>query len=208
MMRSPNRASVGGPIAACGSSMKSRIPIALTTFRLLLGPLILVCALAGAPRLVYLPILISSTLSDIFDGVLTRRFHVATPSLRRYDSVTDVIYHLFVLAAVWILCKPVLIKTSWAILILLISEVACVVVCFARFGKYPATHSYLSKLFGLCLLGGLIGLLVFRATGWLIITMVVVGLITNIEIIAIHFVTDSPPVDVPTILALRKRKAC
>lgn len=187
--------------------MKRRIPFALTTFRLLLGPLILICALAGAPRLLYLPILILSTLSDIFDGILARRFHVATPFLRRYDSVTDVVYHLFVLAVVWILCKPVLIKTYWAILVLLISEIACIVVCAVRFGKYPATHSYLSKAFGLCLLGGLIGLLVFQASGWVIIAMVVVGLITNIEIIAIHFITDYPPVDVHTILALRKRGA-
>lgn len=188
--------------------MKRAIPFALTTLRLLLGPLILICALEAAPTIVYLPILLIGTISDIFDGILARRFQVATPFLRRYDSVTDVIYHMFVLAALWILCKPILIQTSWAIAILLISEVACIAVCVVHFGKYPATHSYLSKFYGLCLLGGLIALLVFQASGWVIVTLMIVGLITNAEIIAIHFVMDSPPVDVPTILALRKPRGC
>jgi CDP-diacylglycerol--glycerol-3-phosphate 3-phosphatidyltransferase len=186
--------------------MRRRIPFALTTLRLSLGPFNLICALAGAPRLVYLPILIVGTISDIVDGILARRLQVATPFLRRYDSVTDVIYYLFVLAAVWILCRPVVTKTWWAILILLIAEAASVVVCVARFGKYPATHSYLSKFYGLCLLGGLIALLVFNATGCVIVTLMAVGIITNAEIIAMHFVSDAPPVDVPSIFALRGRR--
>src|SRR5579864_5853815 len=116
------------------SSMTSRIPIALTTFRLLLGPFALICAVLAVPRLVYLPILVLGTLSDIYDGILARRFHVATPFARRYDSATDIVYHLFILAVVWILCGQVLRRTWWAILILLASEVACIVVCWTRFG--------------------------------------------------------------------------
>jgi phosphatidylglycerophosphate synthase len=186
--------------------MRRRIPLALTTLRLLLGPFTLICALADAPRLVYLPILIVGTLSDIADGILARRLQVATPFLRRYDSVTDVTYYLFVLAAIWILCKPVVVQTWWAILILLISEAATIVVCVARFRKYPATHSNLSKFYGLCLLGGLIALLVFNATGWVIVTLMAVGLVTNAEIIAMHFIADAPPVDVPSIFALSKHR--
>jgi phosphatidylglycerophosphate synthase len=78
--------------------MKRHLPFALTTLRLLLGPVALACALTNVPRWVYLPILVAGTLSDIYDGILARRFGVATPALRRYDSVTDVIYYLFILA--------------------------------------------------------------------------------------------------------------
>lgn len=183
------------------SSLTSRIPIALTTFRLLLGPFALICAFRAVPRLVYLPILVLSTLSDIYDGVLARRFHVATPFLRRYDSATDIVYHLFILTVVWILCRQVLRRTWWAILILLATEAACVVVCWIRFGKYPATHTYLAKFYGLCLLGGLVALLVFNASGWVIIALMAVAFITNAEIIAIHFASDTPPVDVSSIFA-------
>jgi phosphatidylglycerophosphate synthase len=189
---------------ASRSTFKSRIPAALTTFRLLLGPFALVCAFLSAPRAVYLAILLLGTLSDIYDGILARRFQVATPLLRRYDSVTDVVYYLFLLAVLWILCRQVLRQLWWAILILLASEIAAIAVCWIRFGMYPATHTYLAKFYGLCLLCGLAALLVFDATGRVIIALMVVALVTNAEIIAIHLAAHAPPVDVPSIFAQRE----
>lgn len=185
--------------------MKRHIPFLLTTLRLVLGPVALVCALTDVPRWVYLPILITATLSDIYDGILARRFGVATPALRRYDSVTDVIYYLFILTVAWLLCKPVITQNYFLILLILFSEAAVILVSFARFQKYPATHSYLAKFYGLCLLAALITLLVFNAGSWVIISLAIVALVTNAEIIVIHFIMDTPPVDVRSIFVLPKR---
>jgi len=126
---------------------------------------------------------------------------VATPALRRYDSLTDVIYYLFILGAVWLLC-PVVIRLWWLVALILVSEAAVILLCYAKFGRYPATHSYLAKLFGLCLLAGLIALLVFDAGSWTIFTLTAIALAANSEIIAIHLLMDKPPVDVKSILAL------
>src|SRR5208282_6670410 len=112
--------------------MKRHLPFALTTLRLLLGPIALACALAGVTRFVYLPILIAATLSDIFDGILARKFGVATPALRRYDSITDIIYYLFILAVAWILCKPVITRNWLLIALILFSEAACILVSYVR----------------------------------------------------------------------------
>ena len=183
--------------------MKRHLPFALTTLRLLLGPIALACALAGITRLVYLPILIAATLSDIFDGILARKFGVATPALRRYDSITDIIYYLFILAVAWILCKPVIAGNLWLIALMLLSEAGCISICLVRFGKFPATHSYLAKFYGLCLLAGFIALLAFNAGSWVVIALAVVALVTNSEIIAMHLIAKSPPVDVPWIFALK-----
>lgn len=184
--------------------MKRQIPFALTTLRLLLGPIALGCALANVSRIAYLPILFTGTLSDIFDGILARRFGVSTPALRRYDSVTDAIYYLFVLGAVWILCKPAIAGNIPAIALLIGSEAAVMLISFIRFRKYPATHSYLAKFYGLCLLAALVALLVFNASGWAIIALAVVAVVTNAEIIAIHLLMDSPPVDVRSIFRMQK----
>lgn len=185
--------------------LKRHIPFLLTTLRLLLGPVALICALANVPRWIYLPILIAATPSDIYDGVLARRFGVATPALRRYDSVTDVIYYLFILTVAWRLCKPVITQNRPAIAVILLSEAVSIFVSFIRFGKYPATHSYLAKFYGLCLPAALIALLVFNSGNWVIIALMIVALITNAEIIAIHFTMKTPPVDVRSIFALPKR---
>jgi hypothetical protein len=47
--------------------LKRHLPFALTTLRLLLGPIALTCALTNVPRWIYLPILITATLSFLMD---------------------------------------------------------------------------------------------------------------------------------------------
>jgi CDP-diacylglycerol--glycerol-3-phosphate 3-phosphatidyltransferase len=183
-----------------------QVPFALTTLRLFLGPVALLCAIDRAPQYVYAPILATGTLSDIFDGIIARRLGVSTDRLRRYDSVTDVIFYLFVLAALWILRKPVIVANWWAIALLLASEVSVLAVSFAKFRKYPATHSYLAKFYGLCLLGALIALFASDSSAWSVIALAVVAFVTNAEIIAIHLLANSPPVDVRSVFRLRSRK--
>ena len=82
------------------------LPFALTTLRLLLGPVALFCALTNISRGIYMPILVAGTLSDIFDGILARRLGVATPALRRYDSITNVVYYLFIRAPLGFCAGP------------------------------------------------------------------------------------------------------
>lgn len=181
-----------------------RLPFALTLLRLLLGPIALTSALTGVSRWIYLPILVTGTLSDIFDGILARRLGVATPALRRFDSLTDVIYYLFILGVAWILCRNVIMQNWLLLVLILLSEAVVIFVCYAKFGKYPATHSWLAKFYGLCLLGGLIALLVFNAGSWALITLASVALAANLEIIAIHLLMNRPPVDVKSIFAMPK----
>lgn len=183
-----------------------RLPFALTLLRLLLGPAALACALANVSRWIYLPILVAGTLSDIFDGILARRLGVATPALRRFDSITDVIYYLFILGCAWILCRSVIMQNLLLLLLILLSEAAVIFVCYAKFGKYPATHSWLAKFYGLCLLCGLVALLVFNAGGWAILALAVVALTTNGEIVAIHLLMDKPPVDVKSVFLIPKSR--
>lgn len=184
--------------------MKRAIPFLLTTLRLLLGPLALAAVLFGWPRMLFAPLLLIATLSDIYDGVLARRFGVSTPFLRRYDSLTDVIYYLFILLATWLLCRPV-ISAHWAaILVLLGSEIATILLSLFRFRVMPATHSYLAKFYGLCLFAFFVGLLTFNAPGWTILALAAVGVTTNAEILAILCLSKQPPVDIPSLFALRK----
>ncbi len=187
-------------------SMKRYIPFALTTLRLLLGPLALLCVSAQVSRWVYLPILVLATWSDIYDGILARRYGVSTAAFRRYDSSTDLIFYLFILLTAWRLCHDVLQRTWWAIAAVLVTEALLIAISFWRFGKYPAAHSCLAKCFGLCLLACLIALLTFNAGAWAVYTIGVVGVATNVEIIIIHLLARSAPVDVRSIAALIKEK--
>jgi CDP-diacylglycerol--glycerol-3-phosphate 3-phosphatidyltransferase len=186
--------------------VKRHLPCALTTLRLLLGPTALLLAWTYAPRWIFLPLLITGTLSDIFDGILARRFGVATTALRRYDSVTDLIYYLFILAALWRLCHETVIHNLPAVGLILLTEAAGILVCAVKFGKYPATHSYLAKFYGLCLLGALIALLAFNAGNWAIVSLAIVAAAANGEIILLHLLARRPPVDVPSVFHWLKQR--
>ena len=65
---------------------RERWPEHLTTFRLLLGPVLLASSFFGEHPRFFLFALVAGLLSDIFDGILARRFGVATDALRAYDS--------------------------------------------------------------------------------------------------------------------------
>jgi CDP-diacylglycerol---glycerol-3-phosphate 3-phosphatidyltransferase len=185
--------------------MKRHLPFALTTLRLLLGPVALWLAWVGSPRWIFLPLLVTGTLSDIFDGILARRFGVATPALRRYDSIVDVIYYLFLLGALGRLCHDTIRQNLTALAVVLGTEAAAILVCAVKFGKYPATHSWLAKFYGLCLLGGLVALLAFEAGNWVVIILAIVAGLTNGEIILLHLLAKTPPVDVPSVFHWLKR---
>ena len=185
--------------------MKRLIPFSLTTLRLLLGPFALACAWFDWPRWIFAPILIVATLSDIYDGILARRLGVATTALRRYDSVTDFIYYLFILAATWMLCRAS-VEAHWlAVSALVASEIATIAISLARFRAFPATHSYLAKFYGLCLFACLFALLVFGASGKIIVALAVVGLLANAEIIAILCISKKTPIDISSIFVLKNR---
>ncbi len=185
--------------------MKRYLPFALTTLRLLLGPFALAGAWAHWPRLIFLPILVAGTLSDIYDGILARRYGVATPALRRYDSVTDLIYYLFVLGAIWQLCHGVVVANRWALALILVLETVVILVCYLKFRTYPATHSWLAKFYGLYLLFSLTALLAFDAGAWAIVSLAGVAALADGEIILMHLLSPVAPVDVKTIFRLRGR---
>jgi hypothetical protein len=112
---------------------------------------------------------------------------------------------LFILAVVWLVCKPVVLANVWLIALMLLAEAVCILVCLMRFGKFPARHSFLAKFYGVCLLAGLIALLVFNAGNWAIISPAIVAVIANTEIIVIHLIAAALPVDVACIFVLLKK---
>lgn len=181
-------------------------PFALTTLRLILGPLAVVIAQRGWSHIYFAPLLIVATLSDIYDGVLARRLGVATPALRRYDSVTDVIFYLCVLYAGWIMRKAA-IEAHWLpITLLVISELVTIVVSLIKFGLMPATHTYLAKCYGLCLLACCTAMLAFDASAASITLLAIIAVAANLEITAILVMSTTAPVDIKSVFTMRQQR--
>ncbi len=185
---------------------KAFIPLGLTTLRLALGPLALYCACAALPRIWFLPIMITALLSDIYDGVLARRFGVATPQLRRYDSATDIVFYIFILIATALIVPTLIAANRIWIALALGAEAACLAMALLKFRRLASAHSYLAKFFGLALFAGLTTILCAGGPGWIVPALCVICVVVNAEILLMMLVANRPPVDVLSVWPMIQSK--
>lgn len=183
-------------------------PLALTTFRLLLAPAVLLLASAGIEGWIWPGILFASLMSDLFDGIAARRLDVSRPWLRRYDSATDLTFYLAIVGAVWLLREPIVREYAWGIGLVLALEVVCNVVSLLKNRALPATHSYAAKVWA-PMLALTFAVLLGWGKAWPLLDLTIgYGVLVDLEVIAIILLTPGAAVDVPTVAhAWRLRKS-
>jgi CDP-diacylglycerol--glycerol-3-phosphate 3-phosphatidyltransferase len=186
----------------------SALPWTLTTLRLVLAPVLVGLAHAGAGGLAFLVCLSAGFCSDVLDGVLARRLGVQSPALRRYDVVADVAFYLAVLWCVCVLYPEVALAYAWPLAGILLAEVACQTISLVRFGQTTATHAYLCKAWAVLLFASTALLLGFGIAGLLLQVMFVVAGLAYLDVLLILLLAPTAPVDVPSALhAWRARRS-
>ena len=183
-----------------------RLPLALTALRALLGPVLLLQAWAGpAPRL-FAACLVAAFLSDVFDGIVARRLGIATAGLRRLDSLADTVFYVCATAAVARLQPGVIAHHATALLVLLALELLRYAYDLRKFGREAAYHMLSSKAWGVALFAGFGSLLVLGRDGWAVDLAIGLGIVADLEGLAISWVLPAWRADVPSIVhALRLR---
>jgi phosphatidylglycerophosphate synthase len=81
---------------------KEHIPWLMAAARALLGPVLIVGAECGWNGLALAGIVVAALLSDIYDGVLARRWKCDTAGVRFFDSMADTVFYLCTAVAFWI----------------------------------------------------------------------------------------------------------
>src|SRR5260370_40865173 len=79
---------------------KWKIPSALVAFRIVLGPALVLISLQTRSGPLLAGGVVLALLSDIFDGVLARRWHVDSARLRVADTLADPIFYCCILAVI------------------------------------------------------------------------------------------------------------
>jgi len=185
----------------------NRLPLLLTALRAALAPLVVLLALVAPLEPAFALCLTVALVSDIFDGVLARRLGVATPGLRRLDSVADSLFYLAATFAVWHLA-PAVIARRWApLLILAALELARYAVDWVKFRREAAYHMWSSKAWGLALFCAFMSVLAFGVDGLLVDAAIGIGIAADLEGLAISLALTRWHNDVPSLVhALRLRK--
>ena len=186
--------------------MLARVPIALTGLRALLGPVVVLLALFFPDRALLGACLVLAFVSDVLDGVVARRLGVATPGLRRLDSIADSVFYLGALVAAWRLHPSVILGYLPELLVLGGLEVARLVLDMAKFGREASYHAWSAKLWGILLFLGFFALLALGSPSLWFTLAIYAGIVADIDGLAISLLLREWRTDVPSFVhALRLR---
>jgi len=184
------------------------VVLALTGLRLVLGPVLVFMAVrgvAGAPAVL---VVLAAFGSDYFDGVLARRCGVDSAAVRRFDSATDTVFFVCAAWAAWVLHADLLrpwLPLVWAVVVL---EVARYLFDWVKFRREAAYHAWSAKGWGLALFAALIVLLGWGRAWPLVPLALGVGVLADLEGLAISALLPVWTHDVPSVWhAWRIRRA-
>ncbi len=185
-----------------------RVPIVLTRSRLVLGPLVLVLAVLRVSGIVMGTVLVAALLTDIFDGVIARRLKIVTPELRVADSKADGVYTLCLISSVCIR-RWDSVAASWiGVAIVALLELANTVIDHTKYGRASSHHAYSAKLWAAsgCVMA--VAILVFNRPQPYLKLAIALGILNNIEGLAMRAIMPSWAHDVSGIpAALKVRRA-
>lgn len=190
------------------SRLRVALPLALTTIRVGLAPLLLLWAWNGRAGLPYIICLIIAFVTDYFDGVVARKLGVATAVVRRYDGAADIIFYLAAFTAVW-LVYPEVVRQHWLGIALVVGlEIFRVSFDLLKFRREASYHMWSAKAWNITLFAALVGLMGFGVAGWLFWLAILVGILTNLEALAASLLLPTWTHDVPTLFhAYKIRRA-
>lgn len=154
--------------------------LSLTLLRLVLSiPFILVAVTRGSGR-VAAWLLAVGFVSDVYDGVIARRFGVATAGLRRLDSAVDTVFYLAAAVCVWRLHPDAILSHGWLIAAVIGTQVVNHAFEFWKFGREASYHAWSAKAWGASLFVALVFLFV-AADDRLLTVALVLGIVSHVE---------------------------
>ncbi len=144
---------------------------------------------------------VAALMSDIFDGVLARRWQCDTAGVRLFDSMADTVFYVCTGIALWIAHAPVLRDVEVPLIALLGIEAFKFAFDFAKFGKPSSYHSYLAKCWGLLLASAIVGAFAVGHAHLPMVSALWLGVAVNLEGLVVSTMLPVWRQDVPTIAA-------
>jgi phosphatidylglycerophosphate synthase len=188
-----------GTRRAHGGAWRKAIPWAMVGVRAALGPLIALAARLAHPQPLLGAMALAGFLSDAFDGILARRWGVASDGLRVADSAVDTVFYLGVLVAIIERHPQALRERAWLLGVLLGLEITRMAFDWGKYRRMASYHSYASKAWGIVLAASAVAALGFDGGFWLLTLALAWGIACDLEGLAISMLLPEWTCDVKTL---------
>jgi len=127
-------------------SIKS-VPDLLCFARLLLVPVVWALALSNLPFYTGIALL-AAGLTDVFDGIIARRWNIVTAYGSRLDSIADTLMEISAAAAVLILKPGIFTGHALILGVWIAVEASSILLGWLKFRRIANLHLYLTKAAG------------------------------------------------------------
>lgn len=117
------------------------VPNAISFYRLIMFPVILILALLGHEKL-FVILLSINLISDILDGFIARTFKLVTRFGAALDNLADIGTYILALYGIFAFRWEDIQPHTWLLYLFLGIFVLSYIVAFIRFGKIPGLHLY------------------------------------------------------------------
>src|SRR5580704_8833789 len=178
---------------------KQHIAWVMAAARAALGPVLIAGAACSWNGFALAGMVVGAMVSDIYDGVLARRWRCDTAGVRLFDSIADTVFYLCTAAALW-MSQPQLWRSYGGFLVvLLVLEAVRFAFDFAKFGRPASYHSYLAKLWGLVMAIAVVGVFALHRSNVLVPAALVLGILCDVEGVAMSLLLPAWRKDIKTI---------
>jgi len=160
---------------------KEQIPWVMAAGRAALGPVLIVGDKCGWSGVGLAALVVTALVSDIFDGVLARKWHCDTAAVRLFDSMADTFFYLCVGLALWLGQPQMWRQNAGLLMAVLAMEAMNWGLAIAKFGKPASYHSYVAKTWGVVLATAVVAAFVAGHSNPLIPVALAIGVASNLE---------------------------
>ncbi len=176
-----------------------QIPWAMVILRAALGPAIALAARLPNPEIWLGAMIVAGFLSDVYDGILARRWGTAGSALRMADSAADTVFYLGVLAAILERRWPVLHARLALLVLLLALETIRMLFDWFKFHRMASYHPYSAKIWGVLLAAATLALLYLDRAYWLVTVALAWGILCDLEGLVMSMLLPEWTHDVKTL---------
>jgi len=186
---------------------RNLIPWLMAAGRAMLGLALVIGENCGWSGATLASIVIVALLSDIFDGILARRWNCDTAAVRLFDSMADTVFYLCAVLAVYTGLPAIWHAYRSALMLLLAMEGARILFDLAKFRKPASYHSYLAKTWGLVLAAAVVTLFATQRTTPMMTAAVILGILCNLESAIMSLILPTWNRDVKTLQSAWRLRA-
>ncbi|HSY00596.1 MAG TPA: CDP-alcohol phosphatidyltransferase family protein [Acidobacteriaceae bacterium] len=183
------------------SIRRQQIPWALAGVRAALGLILIAGAQCNWSGVALAAMVLGAAVSDIYDGVLARRWKCDTAGVRLFDTVADTIFYFCAGMGLWLARPEIFRKNAALLLVVLAMEAFHFGFDYSKFGKPASYHSWLAKSWGMVLATSLVVALATPFGSGMITLSLIVGIACKAEGLAMSFLLKEWERDVRTLAA-------